>query len=237
MKKDITHLLNPPKKEKLHEGIVAQIKTLIHSKKLGIGDRLPAERELAKLFQVSRVVIRESLRSLEQSGLIEIKAGPSGGPFVAYNLHKPIFDAAHDLLDQGKLSLPYFLEARQAIEHVTVKRAAEKANPDDLERLRRINEGLLKDIEEPAKLREHNTAFHIAIAEIAGNPLLKLMVQSLLDLLGVVFPYASQSKDFIRHTYERHVAILDAMAKRDIGRCEELMALDAGYTANLQVDR
>ncbi|HNT69603.1 MAG TPA: FadR/GntR family transcriptional regulator [Syntrophorhabdaceae bacterium] len=237
MKKDITHLLNPPKKEKLHEGIVAQIKTLIHSKKLGIGDRLPAERELAKLFQVSRVVIRESLRSLEQSGLVEIKPGPAGGPFVSYNLHKPISAAAHDLLDQGKLSLPYFLEARQAIECVTVRRAAEKAKKGDLERLRQINEWLIKDMDNPETLRKHNTAFHVAVAEIAGNPLLKLMVQSLLDLLGVVFPNAGQSKDFIRHTYERHVAILDAMEKRDIGRCEELMALDAGYTANLQVDR
>lgn len=236
MKENIAHLLNPPKKEKLHESIVAQIKVLIHSKKLGLGDKLPAERELARLFKVSRVVIRESLRSLEQSGLIEIKPGPTGGPFVAHNLHKPIFDAAHDLLDQGKLSLPYFLEARQAIECVTVKRAAEKASDGDLERLKRINEQLLKDIEDPGKLREHNTAFHVAVAEIAGNPLLKLMVQSLLDLLGVVFPNAGQSKDFIRNTYERHVAIFEAMAERDIGRCEELMALDAGYTADLKVD-
>jgi GntR family transcriptional repressor for pyruvate dehydrogenase complex len=236
MKEDIAHLLNPPRKEKLHESIVTQVKNLIHSKKLGVGDRLPPERELAKVFQVSRVVIRESLRSLEQSGLIEIRPGPAGGPFVAYNLHKPIFDAAHDLLNQGKLSLPYFLEARRTIECVTVKRAAEKAGPGDLERLEQINARLLEDIGDPAKLREHNTAFHVAIAEIAGNPLLKLMVQSLLDLLGVVFPHAGQSKEFMRHTYERHVAILDAMARRDITRCEELMALDAGHTANLEVD-
>ncbi len=100
MKSKIAQLIKPPKKEKLHEAIVAQIKTLIHTKKLGVGDRLPSERELAQLFNVSRVVVRESLRSLEQSGLIEVRPGSTGGAFITYNVHKPLFDAAYDLFNK-----------------------------------------------------------------------------------------------------------------------------------------
>jgi GntR family transcriptional regulator, transcriptional repressor for pyruvate dehydrogenase complex len=236
MNDEIAQMFSPPKKEKLHEAIVVQIRDLIHSKKLGVGDRLPSERDLAKLFKVSRVVIREVLRSLEQSGFIEIKTGPGGGPLVTYNLHKPIFDAAQDLMNQGKLSLHYFLEARRAIECAIIRFAIEKVTAADLERLREVNKRLLDDLDNPSKLREHNTAFHIGIADIGGNPLLKLMVRSLLDLLGVVLPYPKQSSDFMKETYERHEAILDAMAKRDIARCEELMALDAEYTGKLSVD-
>ncbi len=232
----IAQFINPPRKEKLHESIVAQVKRLIHSEKLGVGDRLPSERELAKLFKVSRVVIREALRSLEQSGLIEIKPGPTGGPHVAYNLHKPLFDSALDLMKEGKFNLHYFLEARRAIECVTVKLAAEKVTADDLKRLNDINRRLLDDLDKPEKLREHNSAFHISVAEIAGNPLLKLMVQSLLQLLDVAYPASNQSQEYIRHTHERHAALLTAMEKRDPRRCEELMAIDTEHTAKLTTE-
>ncbi len=234
MKNKIAQLISPPKKEKLHEAIVAQIKTLIHTKKLGVGDRLPSERELAQLFSVSRVVVRESLRSLEQSGLIEVKPGSSGGAFITYNVHKPLFDAAYDLFNKGDLSLSCFFEARRAIECFAVKLAAKKVTAEDLETLKSINVKLLEDIEDKANLRENNTRFHIAIARISGNPLLALMTQSLLQILGVVLPKSKQSDDYIKSTYERHEAIIKAMEARSPERCEQLMEIDVEYTAKLR---
>jgi DNA-binding FadR family transcriptional regulator len=200
-----------------------------------VGDKLPPERDLAKLFKVSRVVVREVLRSLEQSGLVEIKAGPKGGPIVADNMHKPIFDSARDLVDRGELTLEYFAETRDAIERLAVKRAAKKATTDDIDMLKEINEQLLKEVANPAEARKKNMAFHMAIAEIAGNPLLKLILQSILELLGVVFPMPQQSAVFFRKTYERHKAIITAMRKHDIEKCEELMGFDAKQTTKLAV--
>ncbi len=89
MKEDIAKLLSPPRKAKLHESIVSQLKGLIHSKKLAVDDKLPSERELANLFSVSRVVVRESIQALEQAGLIEIRTGPSGGAFVVRTCINP----------------------------------------------------------------------------------------------------------------------------------------------------
>lgn len=233
MNQDIAHLLNPPKKEKLHEAIVAQIKGLINAKKLGVGDKLPSERELAVLFAVSRVVVRESLRSLEQAGLIEIRSGSSGGAFISRNLHRPLFNAASDLFHGGELTLKYFSEARRAIECFIVRLAAERAKAENLKRLRELNERLLGEIEDKGRFRENNGAFHVAIAEIAGNPLLTLMVQSLIELLNVVYPTPSQSGEFIKNTYQRHLAIIEAMEQKDTARCEELMAVDTEHTAKL----
>lgn len=234
MKDRMAQMISPPKKEKLHEAIVTQIKTLIHSKKLGVGDRLPSERDLAGLFCVSRVVVRESLRSLEQSGLIEIRPGATGGAFITYNLHKPLFDSAIDLFSRGNLSLENFFEARCAIECLAVKLAAAKATRGDIDDLKRINKKLIEDIDDKARLRENNSAFHAAVAEMSGNPLLVLMIHSLLQILDVVYPRSVQTDEYVRNTYERHEAIIKAINDRSLDRCEELMALDCQHTAKLE---
>lgn len=233
MKEDIIKLLSPPRKAKLHESIVSQLKGLIHSKKLAVDDKLPPERELANLFSVSRVVVRESIQALEQAGLIEIRTGPAGGAFVVRNLHKPLVHAASDMFQGGELTLQYFYEARRAIECAIIRLAVGKAKPRDLKKLREINAKLLAEINERDRLRANNSDFHIAIAQIAGNPLLSMMLQSILELLDIIYPKSIQSEDYIKNTYSRHDAIIAAMEKKDQGRCDELMAVDTEHTTKL----
>ncbi|MGH8946288.1 MAG: FadR/GntR family transcriptional regulator, partial [Acidimicrobiia bacterium] len=67
---------------RVSDAIVDQFKTAIRQGKLTPGDRLPPERELTKLFGVSRVAVRDALRLLEASGLIEVKVGAAGGAVV-----------------------------------------------------------------------------------------------------------------------------------------------------------
>src|SRR3954466_4513470 len=62
-----------------HELVLAQLRRSIHLGHFGAGDRLPPERELAKLLGVSRTTVREAVRVLEGEGLVEIKRGSSGG--------------------------------------------------------------------------------------------------------------------------------------------------------------
>jgi len=233
VKEDITKLLSPPRKTKLHESIVSQLKALIHSKKLAVDDKLPSERDLAGFFCVSRVVIRESIQALEQAGLIEIRTGPAGGAFVVRNLHKPLVHAASDMIHGGELTLRHFYEARKAIECAIVRLAVEKAKPADLEKLKELNERLLAEIDDRARLRANNSAFHLAIARIAGNPLLELMLQSILELLDVVYPRSIQSEEYIKETFSRHDAIIEAMKWKDYTRCDELMATDTEHTTKL----
>jgi len=233
VKDDIAKLLSPPKKAKLHESIVSQLKALIHSKKLAVDDKLPPERELANLFSVSRVVVRESIQALEQAGLIEIRTGPAGGAFVVRNLHKPLVHAASDMLEGGELTLRYFYEARRAIECAIIRLAVDKAKAKDLKGLREINARLLDEIDERDRLRANNADFHMTIAGIAGNPLLTMMLQSILELLDEVYPRSMQSEEYIKNTYARHDGIIKAMEKKDYARCDELMARDTEHTTKL----
>ena len=64
--------LVPPKRESLLDALASQIKTLILPEHTIVGDELPPERELADLMGVSRAVVGEAPKSLEQLGLIEI---------------------------------------------------------------------------------------------------------------------------------------------------------------------
>lgn len=230
----IANLLTPLRKQRLHEGLIAQLKALIASARVDTGQKLPPERELAGQLGVSRVVVREALRSLEQGGFIEIRPGRQGGAFVAHRPHKPLSDAALDLYAQGRLTLHQFYEARRGIEGASVRLAAARATARDVAALRAINRRLLDDLDDPSKLRHHNAAFHVAIAEISGNPLVTLLVQSLMDLLDQVVPVSMQSPAFMRATHDRHQALIEALRRRDVRLAERLMAADTEFTAKLR---
>jgi GntR family transcriptional repressor for pyruvate dehydrogenase complex len=230
----VATLLTPLRRQRLHEGLIAQLKALIASARMEPGEKLPAERELAGRLGVSRVVVREALRSLKQAGLVEIRPGRGGGAFVAHRPHKPLSDAVLDLYAQGRLTLRHFYEARRGIEGAGVRLAAARATARDVAALRAINRRLLDDAGDPSSLRRHNAAFHVAVAEISGNPLIVLLVQSLMDLLDQVAPLAMQSSSFMRATYRRHQAIIEALRRRDARRAERLMAVDTEFTAKLR---
>jgi GntR family transcriptional regulator, transcriptional repressor for pyruvate dehydrogenase complex len=232
-----TFLMGSLNKEKLNQKIVARIKKLIFSNELRVGDKLPSERELMEKIGVSRTVVRESLRSLEQAGLVEIKQGGSGGAFVVSNLQKPIFNSALDLYSQGKLTLAQFVETRKAIECVAVRVAAAKATSKDIAWLRELNEACLPDIEDKVKHREHSARFHTAVAEISGNHLSELFVSALFELLGELWPDSIQTMRFKQESYTLHKGIIEALAAKNADLCERIMVKDIERTGTLDASR
>lgn len=226
-------LLTQPHRERLADQIARQIKRLIFSKKVQVGEKLPTERELAESLQVSRVVVREALRSLEQSGFVEIQTGPNGGSFVSDKIYMPLFHSIHDLLQDGDLSLQHFYEARKGVELTSIQLAAREAGEGDLTALERINEQLLGDMEDNERFPYHNMEFHVKISEMSGNPLVKLLAGALLSILILLYPEPTQSAAFIRTTYERHRDIIEALRAGDQGLCEKLICEDVEMTKEM----
>ena len=68
-------MLRPVKRTRLYEDVVAQIEHLIRTKKLTPGERLPSERALAATLGIGRASVREALRTLDSTGLIEVRSG------------------------------------------------------------------------------------------------------------------------------------------------------------------
>ncbi len=72
----------PIKQPRISDEVFHQLKESILSNGFKAGDKLPPERELADQFQVSRVAIREAIRTLENAGFLEIRQGSTGGAYV-----------------------------------------------------------------------------------------------------------------------------------------------------------
>src|SRR2546425_10979753 len=90
---------------RVSEEVVRQVQEAIFSGTLGPGDRLPPERELAEQFGLSRMSVRDALRTLESNGLVEIKVGSSGGAFIRETNFHPFPETLSSMLRSKKANI------------------------------------------------------------------------------------------------------------------------------------
>lgn len=171
----------PVQRSRTHELVMSQIEAQLRAGRLRAGDQLPSERELAGLLGVSRSSLRESLRVLEALGIIEIRLG--GGPDRGAVLRMEPGLGFVRLL-QLELAMGHFSDAdvlgtRLALEEWSCANAALLSSPEDHADLTAI----LDEMDDPdidtADFNRLDTAFHVRIAEAAGNALTGHLMGSL----------------------------------------------------------
>src|SRR6476659_4429636 len=119
-----------------HELVLAQLRRSIHLGHFGAGDKLPPERELAKLLGVSRTTVREAVRVLEGEGLVEIRRGSAGGISV-----KPQSMGRTELRRRLR-EFEEIIEFRLALEPMSARLAAERRTKADIAALHKAFEWL-----------------------------------------------------------------------------------------------
>ena len=164
-----------------HEVVVNAIQDMISEGRLGPGDRLPVESDLATQLGVSRGSLREGVRALVAMGVLETRQG-SGTVVTSLDpqllLQPLVFWAS---LQGGPSALNVHI-ARRALEVESAGLAAAVISPDELERLA----GLLDEADPHVADHDHEQAlsldhaFHLGIARSTGNPI----IVALLDVLG-----------------------------------------------------
>jgi len=205
--------------------IVDQVERLILDGVLRVGDRLPGERDLSRQFAVSRPILRDALKTLEERGLLVSRHG--GGTFVA-DVIGPIFSQpVLDLIARHRSATYDYLEYRRAIEGITASFAAKRATQADIDLLTGIVDAMKAahgddDFEREAAL---DVDFHNAVGECAHNAILLHTLRSCYRLLadGVFFNRAlvyahSGSRDRL---LDQHVAIYEAIVSGDAGRAKQ----------------
>jgi GntR family transcriptional repressor for pyruvate dehydrogenase complex len=186
----------------------------------GVGTLLPAERQLATQFGVSRVVVREVAKKLEQRGLISIRQGV--GVRVINNRSRPIQDSFYASLPEEKMRLRQCAQARVLIEPELAALAAENARRAEfLPRLRALQDKLRDetDIPQAALL---DIAFHEAVAEMAGNKVLSLMLASVAELGRLSREHTLQEYG-VKRAYDFHQTILAAIEVGDANAARHAM--------------
>ncbi|MDR2240534.1 MAG: FadR family transcriptional regulator [Zoogloeaceae bacterium] len=224
-----TLVFRPLGRKNAYEEVSEQIRRLILTQKLSPSHRLPTERDLAEQFGVSRVVIREAIRSLECSGLLTVKKGPRGGIFAAQQHGRPITDSIMNLLIGGTASLTNLFEMRLLIEPYAAFRAAEQATPPDLDALEAILREGEKAGENFAEIRAHNIDFHRTILHMSRNPVMAVIGDTVLRILsdrieGVV------SRRTTLTALGMHKRIFEALRNHQAAQAEALMRKDIQVT-------
>jgi GntR family transcriptional regulator, transcriptional repressor for pyruvate dehydrogenase complex len=125
----------PVRRVRSFDDVVAQLRAAILSGQIEQGERLPNERDLAQTFAVSRSTVREALRSLEATGVVEVRPGKRGGAFAVAPPSSLVGDAVATLLNLRGASLRDLAEFRVTFEPENAWWAAQRADDDDLAQL------------------------------------------------------------------------------------------------------
>lgn len=173
-------------RSRLSEVIANEIEETILTGVFTIGSRLPSEQELADQFEVSRNVVREGLKILQERGLIETVTG--SGAFVA----QPNGSATSSALGRylrligAFSSIRGLYEARRILESWNARLAAERAQTSDLEMLAACLERMRRHSGAVAQWVEADLEFHLTLARATGNPFLRVLLEPLVDNLREV---------------------------------------------------
>jgi GntR family transcriptional repressor for pyruvate dehydrogenase complex len=209
------------RKTKVYEKISHQIQRLIRDGLLKPGDKLPPERELAEMFQVSRSSLRDAIRALELMGLVEPRQG-EGTVVLAPSSESLINPLAAALLHKREL-VSELLEFREMIEPALARRAAAYASPGDLDNLEDILRRQREKVDRGELAIEEDSEFHYAIAHAAKNSVVLRVLDAFMDLLRESREQSLQVEGRLQKSLEGHRRIFQAIRRRDSSTAETAM--------------
>jgi DNA-binding GntR family transcriptional regulator len=186
--------------------IVASITTAIVERRLMPGTKL-AEQKIADIFKVSRTLVRQALNQLSRDKLVTLE--PARGARVA----EPSIEEARQVF-----------EVRHLLESAMIRRAAAELSEVQLAQLRahlRDEQAAVQRTDVPGRTRLL-ADFHVVIAAMLGNQVLAELLSDLVtrsSLIALMY----QSSHSAEHSFEEHVAIVEALARRDARAAVRLM--------------
>ena len=212
------------------EEVIKQVENAIFSGRFSPGERLPSERELAEQFGLSRMTIRDALRVLESTGLVQIKVGAGGGTFVREPNLDQFSNSLSSMLRFKKTTILELAEARKVVETATAELAAQRATAEDLEALLHAVESARQALESgDPHYMPHSLDFHVALARAARNHVLNLTVNSFRTLLAEVLEKLLPTPDMAERAVRDHWAIYEAVQAHDGPKARQLMAEHLSY--------
>ena len=208
-----------------HEQILESLRAQIDDGSLGVGDRLPAERELAARFGVSRTSVREAIRVLEVMGIVSVRRGAEHGVTLRREPGNAFSTIVGLLVGLDHVSVHDIIEFRVIVESGAARALAANGGGEALG-------PLLDRMEDPAlpqtEFHVLDAAFHVALVRAAGNALLNLVEDAVDGLLRkLVLDVATLDWNWadVRPRLEReHREIQAAIAAREEDRAALLVS-------------
>lgn len=210
------HLFKKIPQKKVSDRVLEQIRSLITGGKIKPGEKLPPERELTTLFNVSRSSVREAMLKLECLGFVEQRHGE--GTFVRSMTESPLTGILETCLQNDDF-ISDLMEIRYVLETWGAAAAAERATEAEIKAMQSVLLEM-KAARNSGKIGyELNVKLHFLISSATRNTFLVHMMNTISGWIKQVTSrvYASLYDDL--ETYdallEQHAAIVDAIAKGD----------------------
>jgi GntR family transcriptional regulator, transcriptional repressor for pyruvate dehydrogenase complex len=204
--------------------IADQIRNAILTGRVKAGERLSPERELAEQFGVSRVTVRDALRSIEAMGLIEVKVGARGGAFVTAPTGSKVAQSMSDMMVMSATTPEDIVEARLIVELGTVTLACARATVEDLAQLRELCERGRDALAAGTYTRELSWDFHARLASAAHNGAVGGLTQSFRSTLSMHPLRVREGPRAHTLTVDEHLKIVEALEQHDGDAARRLMA-------------
>jgi GntR family transcriptional repressor for pyruvate dehydrogenase complex len=195
------------------EAMVGQIKALIETRNLGVGDPLPSERELCEMFSASRNTVREAMRILKTYGVVDVR--PKAGAVIIDRRMDAVFDLyAFNTLE---LSRQTFLDTqgfRRLIEVGATDALFERATAEHIAELRTIND-VMRDADATNKASLHDFDFHASLVAIIGNRQINDIYRIMKPVILRIMENRINQRKSGASNHAEHAAIIDALEARD----------------------
>lgn len=229
---DVSLFVKPLSGKRSFEEISDQIRDLILSKKLNPGDKLPPERDLAEMFKAGRTAVRESLRILEHSGLIQIRQGSEGGSFVKDVNSSAISRSLLDVARRSDVTVEHLVEMRIGVEKLAIGSAIARITSGELDALKKCvddaealvevtgRDGQLPDLDSWVQA---NAEFHLVLARATRNPLFEMVIGAFMNVLRSFLDNPPLRPEYFRGHTKHHRKIYEAVRSKDLRLAERLL--------------
>jgi DNA-binding FadR family transcriptional regulator len=190
------------------------------------GTALPPEPALCETYSVSRTVVREAVKILQEKGLVQVRQGSGTvvNPPAMWDLLDELVLAAVIAVDESLAVLDDVVVTRRALESDMANVAARMADPHAVERMRALVERMDEVVEDPDAFHEHDAAFHDVIMQASGNRIGRAVVRSLQNQVANIDRYMGRTDRALREASNLgHRRVFERVAAGDAEGAAEAM--------------
>jgi GntR family transcriptional repressor for pyruvate dehydrogenase complex len=223
-----TESLRAPDRPRLYEQLAARLLDYVEVTGLGVGDRLPSERDLAQALQVSRASVRQATVALEVRGTLEVRHGD--GIYLSSLPNDP--GRLMELMTQ-RHRLPAILEAREALETQLAALAAARRTDADLAEMESALTTMAADIKADGFGEEGDQLFHEAITRAARSPLLAEFMAALASPISLTRHSSLGEPERPPRSLNAHRRILEAIRRSDVSGARQAMRRHVKMVADI----
>jgi len=206
----------------ISEKVADYIKEQILKGEYKENERIPSEREMGNALEVSRNTIREAYKILEAYGYLKTEHGK--GVYIASEREQI-----------KKMTKAFFLSNNQIIDLFAVRYVLEKSNVEwaiknsteknvtELQQIVQNAEKIIIEEKDSIELAEYDSKFHLYIADMTKNEVVKRIMYHLIDLLAQSRTQSMKIPNRAKKSVEEHAQILNAIKEKDIPLAKKLM--------------